>query len=393
MRLRLTAALLLAGAVPANALDLGARDQVAALFAFPNNCISVCFIDQTLPETIKVYLDATMRRDGWSGTGVTVDEQAGRIVANFSGPGATAYDTALPAFLAVGGKGLDGARALNAKKAWQYNWRFFLPLGLAMMRHKTVELLHFPPDYGLERDQDYLSAHTTQRWAELLEANGVAKAETDSYQTIVDIAPIAAPASAGKELEGVYASFRDYIHGLLNLLVPVQGSNAGRPMVAFGGPVRAWIKTEFGKDLKVLDLTALTLQSGVTVNTLAANHPSLIYNAVKVDDPSVPLDKKLQTAMAIMAQDVVAACWQAQMGKAPQSDPAGTLTACKQVWSGRDRDLCVLSQTQVFNKTPDEAKTLCAKIPAGLAKKVSTRQLEALSKSIGAAESAPKKRQ
>ena len=162
-------------------------------------------------------------------------------------------------------------------------------------------------------------------------------------------------------------------------------------MVAFGGPVRAWIKTEFGKDLKVLDLTVLTLQSGVTVNTLAANHPSLIYNAVKVDDPTMPPDKRLQTAMAIMAQDVVAACWQARLGQAPQSDPAGTLSACKQAWNGRDRDLCVLSQTQVFNKTPDEAKKLCAKIPAGHAKKVSAKQLEALSKGVAAEESAPKK--
>jgi hypothetical protein len=390
MRLRITAALLLAGIVPLRAADLGDRDQVAALYAFPNNCISVCFINQTLAETIKVYLDATIRRDGWSGTSVTVSEQAGRIQATFSGPGAATYEVALPAFLAAGAKGLDGARALNAKKGWQYTWRFFLPLGLAMTRHKTVELLHFPPDYGLERDQDYLSAHTTLRWAELLEANGVAKTDTDSYQTIVDIAPIAAPASAGKELEGVYASFRDYIHGLLNLLVPVQGTNAGRPMVAFGGPVRAWIKTEFGKDLKVLDLTVLKLQSGVSVNTLAANHPSLIYNAVKVDDPTTPPDKKLQTAMAIMAQDVVAACWQARMGQAPQSDPAGTLTACKQTWSGRDRDLCVLSQTQVFNKKPDEAKKLCVKVPAGHAKKVSAKQLEAVSKGV-AEENAPKK--
>lgn len=390
MRLRITFALLFAGIVPVHAVDLGPRDDVAALYAFPNNCISVCFINQTLPETIKVYLDATIRRDGWSGTSVTVSEQAGRVQANFSGPGAASYETALPQFLAVGAKGLDGARALNAKKGWQYTWRFFLPLGLAMTRHKTVELLHFPPDYGLERDQDYLSAHTTQRWAELLEQNGVAKADTDSYQTIVDIAPIAAPASAGKELEGVYASFRDYIHGLLNLLVPVPGGNAGRPMVAFGGPVRAWIKTEFGKDLKVLDLTTITLQSGVTVNTLAANHPSLIYNAVKVDDPTMPPDKKLQTAMAIMAQDVVAACWQARMGKTPQSDPAATLSTCKQVWGGRDRDLCVLSQEQVFNKKPDEAKKLCAKIPAGHAKKVSAKQLEAVSKGV-AEEGAPKK--
>jgi len=124
MRLRITTALLLAGIVPAHAIDLGPHDDVAALYAFPNNCISVCFINQTLPETIKVYLDATIRRDGWSGTSVMVSEQAGRVQANFSGPGAAAYETALPAFLAVGAKGLarqllrTGSGAASALVWW-----------------------------------------------------------------------------------------------------------------------------------------------------------------------------------------------------------------------------------------------------------------------------------
>lgn len=81
---------------------------------------------------------------------------------------------------------------------------------MALENRRSVELLHFPPDYSLTHYQDYLKSNTTDRWAELLTFNGVDATQTPAYQTIVDIAPIAAPASAGKDLEGVYSYFNDY---------------------------------------------------------------------------------------------------------------------------------------------------------------------------------------
>ena len=110
---------------------------------------------------------------------------------------------------------------------------------MALDNRKSVELLHFPPDYSLTQAQDYLESKTTDRWAALLSENGVAAAQTPAYQTIIDIAPIAAPASAGSDLEGVYDYFTDYQKTMVAQLTA--GAGTALPMVAFGGPVGTWV--------------------------------------------------------------------------------------------------------------------------------------------------------
>ena len=143
-----------------------------------------------------------------------------------------------------------------------------------MTRHKTVELLHFPPDYVLERDQDYPSAHTTLRWASLLVENGAAAADTAAFKNIVDIAPIAAPSDAGQRLDGIYDKFDPYIKALLALWLP-RADGSIRPMVAFGGPVRGWIKQNYAIDLKVLDCAVVQFTANIKAPILAANHTEL----------------------------------------------------------------------------------------------------------------------
>lgn len=66
------------------------------------------------------------------------------------------------------------------------------------------------------------------------------------YQTIVDIAPVATPSDAGKQLEGIYASYSEYINALLALWLPrLDGSIL--PMVAFGSPVKQLLKAVCGR--------------------------------------------------------------------------------------------------------------------------------------------------
>ena len=72
----------------------------------------------------------------------------------------------------------------------------FLPLVLAVSNHRSVQLLHFPPDYA----QDYLGSKTSQRREDLLKANGVPLEEVTLYESILDIAPIAAPSNAAQTL-------------------------------------------------------------------------------------------------------------------------------------------------------------------------------------------------
>ena len=107
-----------------------------------------------------------------------------------------------------------GASKLNADGKWAYSWYLFLPLGMALENRKSVELLHFPPDYSLTQAQDYLRSNTTDRWATLLTDNGIPAEQTPAFQTIIDIAPIAAPSNAGSDLEGVYDYFKavSYTH-------------------------------------------------------------------------------------------------------------------------------------------------------------------------------------
>lgn len=72
-----------------------------------------------------------------------------------------------------------------------------------------------------------------------------------AYQTIIDIAPIAAPASAGSALEGVYGYFTSYQRRMVSELSGGSGDTR-LPMVAFGAPVRSWITQQYGVNLPVL---------------------------------------------------------------------------------------------------------------------------------------------
>jgi hypothetical protein len=359
-------------------IDLGSSKDVAVLYSFPNNCDKFCLLDQTLFETIEKYLRASLARDGFGDTTVTASESAGRIYVRLAGTGASPYANALPAYLSAGSLGLKGARELltalgpDGHPLWRYNWHFFLPHGVAMVRHRTVQLLHFPPDNVPMDLQDYLKANTTKRWADLLVKNGAAPNDVDRFQNIIDIAPIALPDrdscyldprppcatnSPATQRSGVYPHFDNYVTKLLNLWLPLPGQIGSRPLIAFGRPVRDWLKANYNVDLPPLKLGIVTLESGMRVPTLAANHPSYIWHV-----KDMPQSQQLGQAMGIMRQDLTAACWEVKMGMDATASPESTLSICTQTWSGQDKELCELSYTQVFDKTLDEAKQLCANV-------------------------------
>jgi hypothetical protein len=401
-------------------VDLGARDDVAALYSFPNNCAEVCYRPkpETLDDTIKKYLTDSLQRDGYDKTTVNVFESDGRIGVRLEGNGAIDYKQILPKYLEAGELGLKGARELLTPDSaglipWRFNWRFFLPHGVAMAQHHTVQLLHFPPDTVLMVEQDYLAAATTKRWATLLMENAPKKdppiSEKDivQFQNIIDIAPIAAPHKDGAKLKGVYSHFDDYIKALLELWLPLPGQGGSRPLVAFGSPVRSWLKATYeGVNLGVPKLDTVKLESGLKVPALGANHPSFIWAGVKYkkDDPFTPQDEPLQWAMKIMQQDLVAACWQMRMIFPIQStDPKSTLSDCEQNWAygitdkakarlkpGVYETLCRLSYEQVFNKSEHVAVCLCQdlgteKLIDGVLS-ISDEEVDALRDAIGANE-------
>ncbi|MDD1137690.1 hypothetical protein M5G22_09020 [Pseudomonas sp. TNT2022 ID233] len=359
------AALTLSAAAHADVdLKLGSTERVTRLFAYPNNCSVICFRNWTLEQTVAHYLSQSVQRDGYTNAKVLVKNDNDQLYAEISGV-PKGYDKPLTALLDAGDLAYNGASKLNADGKWAYSWYLFLPLGMALENRKSVELLHFPPDYSLTQAQDYLRSNTTDRWAALLTDNGIPADQTPAYQTIIDIAPIAAPASAGKDLEGVYDYFKDYQTTMVKQ-VSQNASGAVLPMVAFGAPVRNWIKQQYGATVNVLGLATISPSAGVNVPVLGSNHPSYIWYAA---DPSNYTGDDAQAkadaaGLKVMGQDLSAACWQAGMGSKPGTDPKTLLNSCTQTWQVTQKaKTCELFYTTIRNETVAQADKTCATAP------------------------------
>ncbi|EJN33625.1 hypothetical protein [Pseudomonas sp. GM80] len=367
------AALTLSAAAHADVdLKLGSTERVTRLFAYPNNCNVICFRNWSLEQTVAHYLSQSVQRDGYTDARVLVKNDNGQLYAEISGV-PQGYDKPLSALLDAGDLAYTGASKLNADGKWAYSWYLFLPLGMALENRKSIELLHFPPDYSLTQAQDYLRSNTTDRWAALLTFNGIPAEQTPAFQTIIDIAPIAAPSSAGKDLEGVYDYFKDY----QTTLVQQFSQNAAGttlPMVAFGAPVRNWIKQQYGPTVNVLGLATISPSAGVKVPVLGSNHPSYIWYAADPASYDGDTAKADAAGLKVMGQDLSAACWQADMGTRPASNAQTTLNNCTQTWQVTQKGkTCELFYTSIRNLSQPEAAAKCASTPI----KAQLKQLQA----------------
>ncbi|MCU1751372.1 hypothetical protein [Pseudomonas sp. 6D_7.1_Bac1] len=340
-------------------LKLGSTERVTQLFAYPNNCNVICYRNWTLEQTVEHYLTQSVQRDGYSAAKVRVKTDNDQLYADISGVPKD-YAKPLTALLDAGDLAHAGANKLNADGKWAYSWYLFLPLGMALENRKSVELLHFPPDYSLTQAQDYLESKTTDRWATLLTANGIAAEQTPAYQTIIDIAPIAAPSTAGKDLEGVYGYFKDYQTTLVKQFSQT-ASGVTLPMVAFGAPVRNWVKEQYGQTVAVLGLAQIIPTPGVKVPVLGSNHPSYIWYAADPASYDGDQAKADAVGLKVMGQDLSAACWQAGMGSKPSSDPSTQLNTCTQTWQVTQKEkTCELFYTSIRNLTPEQAAAKCS---------------------------------
>ncbi|MDE1165088.1 MAG: hypothetical protein PW845_06775 [Pseudomonas sp.] len=343
-------------------IDLGNVERVTRLFAYPNNCSVICYRNWTLEQTVEHYLKQSLQRDGYEQAKIQVTRDNHQVFVTLTGVPDT-YDEPLMALLNAGDLAYKGATKLNADGKWAYNWSLFLPLGMALENRRSVELLHFPPDYSLTQAQDYLRSNTTDRWASLLTANGVAADQTPGYQTIIDIAPIAAPADAGSDLKGVYSYFQDY---QTTMVREVSQTVAGvtLPMVAFGAPVRDWVRQQYGPTVGVLGLAAISPSAGKQVPVLGANHPSYIWYAADPATYGGDEAKADEVGLKVMGQDLSAACWQAGMGGNPAADPNATLSRCTEKWQVSAKEqTCEMFYTSIRKVSAEEAKKDCAGAP------------------------------
>lgn len=367
------AALTLGGAAHADTeLQLGSRERVTRLFAYPNNCNVICYRDWTLEQTVEHYLQQSVQRDGYTDAKVRVHVEHDQVAAHINGVPKD-YGKPLLKLLDSGDLAYTGARQLNTDGKWAFNWYLFLPLGMALENRKSVELLHFPPDYSLTQAQDYLKSNTTDRWAQLLSDNGIAPQQTPAYQTIIDIAPIAAPSNAGQALEGVYGYFTHYQRRMVEQ-VSINSQGTALPMVAFGAPVRSWIKQQYGATVGVLGLASIDPGTGKPVAVLGANHPSYIWYAADPANYDGSQAKADAAGLKVMGDDLSAACWQATMGRKPVQDPGVPLKSCIAKWQVADKEkTCELFYISIRGLTPGEAASQCQTAPV----KAQLQQLQA----------------
>jgi len=339
-------------------VTLGSKERVTRLFAYPNNCNVICFRHWTLEQTVEHYLTQSVQRDGYSNGKVVVREDNNVMYADISGV-PVGYDKPLTALLGSGDLAYTGASKLNADGKFAYNWYLFLPLGMALDNRKSIELLHFPPDYSLTQAQDYLRSATTDRWADLLTDNGIPVDQTPAFQTIIDIAPIAAPSNAGSDLEGVYGYFQDYQTSMVKQMSQ-NADGAPLPMVAFGAPVRNWIEQQYGATVGVLGLVTISPTAGQTVSVLGSNHPSYIWYAADKSNYGGDENKADDAGLKVMGQDLSAACWQAGMGQKPGTDSGTLLKQCTTRWQITDKvETCKLFFTSIRKMTADQAAAKC----------------------------------
>jgi hypothetical protein len=173
----------------------------------------------------------------------------------------------------------------------------------------------------------------------------------------------------------VYDYFKDYQTTLVKQFSQT-ASGTTLPMVAFGAPVRNWIKQQYGPTVNVLGLATISPSEGVKVPVLGSNHPSYIWYAADPksytgDDAQAKADA---AGLKVMGQDLSAACWQAGMGSKPGSDAQATLNSCTQTWQVTQKvKTCELFYTSIRNLTPEQAVAKCATTPI----KAQLKQLQA----------------
>ena len=345
-------------------VPLGTTQSLTTLYSYPNGQTQ----SQSLEQTIEHYLNQRLSRDLIGQASVDVVLKDDNYNAIISGDSKTVddYSLQLTTFLSNGEVAASAVQALKKDGKWDdKDWRFFLPLGLSIVNQRSVQLLHFPPDYSLP-DQDYLNSKTSQRWEQLLMLNNVTAADVTLFESILDVAPIAAPASAGSTLSDTYSYFEPYVLKMLPLLLDLdEGASEALPIVAYGGPVRDWVKsyyklTDFGVNTFTqipITKTNDQLASSTSVNApiLGANHPSYIWYAK---------DQGRDYALEVMKQDLISACWQASMGDNPKQAGQTVLDSCTTSWDAQPMVVCVNMEIQAFSKTEQEAQKICKSQPA-----------------------------
>ncbi|GAB2843069.1 hypothetical protein GCM10027277_08030 [Pseudoduganella ginsengisoli] len=375
-------------AAPASAAvvsyDIGPISYINQLYTMTAPSSYASCKPATTTGTIECYLMESLKRDGIPVNSVTVAPNAAgtayTVSIDSNDPRAQQYQAAQTTFLDNNhaGQALNGVTACEADQScWQVQsaqnlkgcpgpWQFWLPLGLPMVSQKAVMMLHYPP-YTSFQAYDYLNNATLNRWERMLTTVGVPASQVNLYESIVDIAPIAAPGSGETACltpgmsEAYFSNAsanRNYITPMLTLLAnpPVNASKQGTaPVLVFGSePRQVWQDMYKLKSFNVLDVGTVTMPGDTKPTAyIAANHPIAAVYDTCTSTPNI---------ITMEIQDLTTACFAQAMSADPTANPTAVRDACKAQQSQNQAGICINAKMDM-SKYPywtwDQAKTWC----------------------------------
>lgn len=277
------------------------------------------------------------------------------------------------------GLALKGAEACKETPLWNpmagfpvnssdgpSEWLPCLPVGMGIVNHRAVTLLHYPPIVAY-RTADYLNNQTLRRWSRLLGCVGIPDADLGRYKTILDVNPIAAPGSGESEYPndyfpiGLTSQFYDnerhgltYVQSMLRLMLDPptnDGNPLTLPLLVGGSPLYdpqapGWFRVRY-KDHLPKDQngspTVDVLQTGFIDIVPHKRTPYMIVNhmiAAGVTGKCTNDPSQIPNIQKYEAQDLVAATFLKLYEEARESgkpfDPAEAKRQACLRWFGAD---------------------------------------------------------
>ncbi len=375
-------------------IPLGPDSRVAQLFSYPNSPT----VNLTLDQTVAQWFGLTLSRDGLTARGATV---AVAVTTKTQGTGAAAvpyndytlvldgpkevqadlarYQQRLTDFLNNGWNALTQAvPKVVADGRWDpspdqqppayHSWRFFLPLGMAMLNQKALNFFHYPPIRLLETNQDYLNDPVPARCEQLLLANGVDPADIPLFNTVLDATPIGAEDSQGSKTgpdkkTPVYDAqwgaipinyFNDYQKAqVATLLNPAPNNNKFTvPIAVFGSHPVQTFNALYGLKLQPVSaakasnpnsVAVASILTGQQTAVISSDHPYKFYAIAQMSRDKTGkvtgsvgsgkvLDGQLDAAKQQMTNDLIVMRWLAAMASDPTQDPQQVLKDAQAFW-------------------------------------------------------------
>ena len=270
---------------------LGPWDEMADLFSWDSST------GTELTDWIAHGLNQTMYRDGLLGAWTDVYSSPGdtlsvKMSAEFGS--VRGYARKIPAFIAAARLGYAAYEAHRStiEKGKLFFW---LPVGLCMLRTRSIQLLHYPP-YEARTFADYLYSPTNRRWESLLGSNGYDIEHVTPLERICDAVPLAGPGSDATVINEVEQYFVPYGRAMLAALLD-QSKTRTQPVVAYGSPAHDWLRSAYPKQVKRTPSLFSVLQ--LRVGPGKAVHP----DPVREPSERVPLLRRARREVGVRGDD------------------------------------------------------------------------------------------